>query len=32
VHFAEALPKTPSGNIQWFLLKQQRCRELEATR
>lgn len=31
VHFAEALPKTPSGKIQRFVLKQQRRRELEAT-
>lgn len=32
VHFAEALPKTPSGKIQRFVLKQQRRRELEAIR
>jgi len=28
VHFAEALPKTPSGKIQRFMLKQQRCAAL----
>jgi acetyl-CoA synthetase len=28
VHFAEALPKTPSGKIQRFVLKQQRLRAL----
>jgi acetyl-CoA synthetase len=30
IHFATALPKTPSGKVQRFLLKQQRLRELEA--
>ncbi len=30
VHFAEALPKTPSGKIQRFVLKQQRRAELAA--
>ena len=29
VHFVDALPKTPSGKIQRFVLKQQRRRELE---
>ncbi len=29
IHFADALPKTPSGKIQRFLLKQQRLRELD---
>ena len=29
VHFAETLPKTPSGKIQRFVLKQQRLAELE---
>ena len=29
VHFADALPKTPSGKIQRFVLKQQRLRELD---
>lgn len=32
VNFAEALPKTPSGKIQRFLLKQQRRRELAGKR
>jgi acetyl-CoA synthetase len=32
VHFAEALPKTPSGKIQRFVLKQQRRRESEEGR
>jgi acetyl-CoA synthetase len=32
VHFAKALPKTPSGKIQRFILKQQRRHELEANR
>jgi acetyl-CoA synthetase len=31
VHFAQALPKTPSGKIQRFALKQQRLVELGAT-
>jgi acetyl-CoA synthetase len=30
VHFAAALPKTPSGKIQRFVLKQQRLEELKA--
>jgi acetyl-CoA synthetase len=29
IHFSAALPKTPSGKIQRFVLKQQRLRELE---
>jgi acetyl-CoA synthetase len=32
VHFVGTLPKTPSGKIQRFVLKQQRRRELEVTR
>ncbi|MEJ6011337.1 AMP-binding protein [Novosphingobium aquae] len=32
VHFASSLPKTPSGKIQRFVLKQQRRLELEAGR
>ncbi|WP_066817080.1 AMP-binding protein [Sphingomonas mali] len=32
VHFVETLPKTPSGKIQRFLLKQQRRAELESSR
>lgn len=32
VHFAKALPKTPSGKIQRFVLRQQRRAELEAGR
>lgn len=32
VHFAAALPKTPSGKIQRFILKQQRCRQLDERR
>ena len=31
VHFAAAIPKTPSGKTQRFLLRQQRRAELEAT-
>lgn len=30
IHFASSLPKTPSGKIQRFVLKQQRRQELEA--
>ncbi len=30
IHFAAALPKTPSGKIQRFVLKRQRLRELQA--
>lgn len=30
VHFADQLPKTPSGKIQRFQLRQRRCAELEA--
>lgn len=30
VHFVESLPKTPSGKIQRFVLKQQRRQQLEA--
>jgi acetyl-CoA synthetase len=30
VHFTDALPKTPSGKVQRFLLKQRRQRELTA--
>ncbi|WP_340316097.1 AMP-binding protein [Rhizorhabdus argentea] len=32
VHFVDALPKTPSGKIQRFVLKEQRRQELEAAR
>ncbi len=32
VHFAQALPKTPSGKIQRFALKQKRLAELGAAR
>jgi acetyl-CoA synthetase len=32
VHFAASLPKTPSGKIQRFMLKQQRLEELAAAR
>jgi acetyl-CoA synthetase len=32
VHFADSLPKTPSGKIQRFVLKQQRRQELEASK
>jgi acetyl-CoA synthetase len=31
VHFADSLPKTPSGKIQRFVLKQRRREELAAT-
>lgn len=30
IHFSDALPKTPSGKVQRFLLKQQRLEELAA--
>lgn len=30
IHFVTALPKTPSGKIQRFILKQQRRAELKA--
>jgi len=32
VHFADCLPKTPSGKIQRFVLKQQRRHELETSK
>ena len=32
VHFADSLPKTPSGKIQRFVLKQQRRQELETSK
>jgi acetyl-CoA synthetase len=31
VHFIDALPKTPSGKIQRYLLKQRRLEEIEAS-
>jgi acetyl-CoA synthetase len=32
VHFVPSVPKTPSGKVQRYVLRQRRTAELEATR